>query len=163
MDQCTKAALLCIAVSNDIWYMHLYADGEDFDKSHELTQEYYHRLSSEADFLMELAIELKESVPNPSTALQYLSDFSPETDLKSYDYTKVIMRCYEKISRYVNALQNFRDSNSRTDIQSRIDDILSFWRKELNYKLIRRSNLKSVMLNGFVDTGLDTYVSQQQY
>ena len=139
MYYCVNAAMMGVVVSNDLWYMHLYADGEDFDKSHELTLMYYKKLSEDVDYLMELAVELGESVPNPSSALEYVSNYEIESRTESYSYHDIVVNCYSKILRFVKCLQEFRNQTSRFDVQSYLDDLIRFWKKELDYKLIRRS------------------------
>ena len=149
----TIAAATAILASNDFWYMHLYSKDSDFDKSHRLTEQYYERLSYEADDLMELAVEVDQPIFNPSETLQILPSWIPERQ-NAYDYDTIVSRSKMLIVQHITALKAMRSSTDRTDIQSRIDEMLAYWEKELNYKLARRTPGLS-MLNGFVDTGLD--------
>lgn len=149
----TVAAATAILAANDFWYMHLYAMDEDFDKSHDLADHYYNRLSYEADGLLELAIELGQPIFNPTDALQIIPSWTPERQ-DAYDYTTLVSHSKMLLNQYITALKAARSSTSRTDIQSRLDDVLRSWEKEVNYRLERRSP-NSSLLTGFVNTGLD--------
>lgn len=149
----TIAAATAILASNDFWYMHLYSKDSDFDKSHQLTERYCYQLSSEADDLMELAVEVGQPIFNPSETLQILPSWMPERQ-NAYDYNTIVTKSKMLIVQYITALKAMRSSTDRTDIQSRVDESLAYWEKELNYRLARRTPGPS-MLNGFVDTGLD--------
>ena len=153
----TKAALVSVLVHNDFWYMHLYAKGEDFDKSHNLTNRYYDDLGYESDTLMELAIEVGADVINPTEALKWMPEYTPESD-KEYLYPTIVQKSQEKLRLYVSALKDMRNSTDKTDIQSKVDEMLRYWEKELNYKLAARAGQNNIpsMLTGFVNTGLDT-------
>lgn len=131
------AACTATVCSNDIKYMHLLADGEDFDKIHNLAEEYYAQLSDDADYLYELAIEHHEHITNPNFALEELDDYDIQAK-SSYDYPELIKNLKEIISRYINCLQTIRDVTTENDVQSFCDDKMRFWKKELNYKLEHR-------------------------
>lgn len=153
----TRAAALAVLIGNDFWYMHLYAKDEDFDKSHQLTGHYYDRLGWEGDELMELSIEVGAEVFNPSEVGKWLPEYTPESD-KAYSYTTIVAKAQEKLNTYLDALKDMRNSTSRTDIQSRLDECLRYWEKEINYKLAARAGQASnapSMLVGFVNTGID--------
>ena len=60
----TKTALIAVLVNNDFHYMHLLSIGRDFDKSHNLAQDYYDMIDGEVDYLMELALEVKAPIYN---------------------------------------------------------------------------------------------------
>lgn len=153
----TLAAATAILASNDFWYMHLYSKNEDFDKSHQLTGRYYNGLNYEADTLMELAIEVGQPIFNPSDALQIIPSWTPERQ-DAYDYATIVSNSKLILAQYITALNAVRSSTNRTDIQSRLDEMLASWNKEVNYRLNRRTNGPS-MLNGFINTGLDDAVT----
>lgn len=152
----TRAAALAVLLSNDFWYMHLYAKDADFDKSHHLTNSYYDKLSYEGDELMELCVEIGVDVINPSEANKWIPAYTPETD-KIYSYGTIVAKAQEKIGLYITALHDMRSATSRSDIQSRLDECLRYWEKELNYRLAARAGQPSApsMLIGFVNSGLD--------
>lgn len=153
----TVAAATAVLAANDFWYMHLYSKNEDFDKSHQLTGRYYNGLNYEADTLMELAIEVGQPIFNPSDALQIIPSWTPERQ-DAYDYATIVSNSKLILTQYITALNAVRSSTNRTDIQSRLDEMLIEWNKEVNYRLNRRTNGPS-MLNGFINTGLDDAVT----
>ena len=153
MNMFTKTAALAVLLSNDFWYMHIYAKDEDFDKSHALTFKYYSTLYEDADELMELALQENYDIINPNNVSSIFPEYNLESD-KFYSYSTIIQKSREKISIYVDSLKQLRNFTDKTDIQSKIDSWLEFWNKELNYKLARRSNTPT-SLNGFINTGFD--------
>ena len=155
-NEFTLAAMTAVLVSNDLHYVHLLAQGKDFDKSHNLAQEYYELIDEEVDYLMELAIEVGAPVYNYSVAGDIVSDYAIEDD-GSYDYETVIEVIKNKIAVYITALKDLRQYTEDNSIQSRLDDMIRDWEKELYYKLARRT--ESTPVNTFVNTGLDERVS----
>lgn len=149
----TETASIAVLVKNDLHYMHLLSNGEDFDKSHELTQSYYERLGNEVDDLMELALEASAPICNPTLANQVIPDYQPE-DKTSYDYPTIVACVIEKLSIYVSALRGLRNETGNDSVQSKLDDMIRYWEKEINYKLQRRS-ISRPMISGFINTGLD--------
>ena len=151
-----RAAALANLVGNDIHYMHILADGVDFDKSHNLADEYYAKFADEADYLMELSQEFGAPLVNPNIALQAVEGYEPER-LLSYDYPTIIQHMTARIGIYVSALRTLRASIQDDSVQSWIDDTVRDWEKELNYRLARRGNLS--VTSEFVNTGLDEHIS----
>ena len=153
----TLAAATAILASNDFWYMHLYSKDSDFDKSHNLTEYYYDQLHYEADTLMELAIEMGQPIFNSTEVLQIIPSWTPEHQ-DAYSYPTIVSTSKRILTQYIIALNAARSSTIRSDIQSRLDEMLTKWNKEVNYRLERRTDGPS-LLNGFINTGLDNVVS----
>lgn len=156
----TKTALIAVLVNNDFHYAHLMSSGRDFDKSHNLAQEYYEKIDGEVDYLMELALEVQAPVYNYTVAGQLIPDYQPENK-PSYDYQTLIECLKSKITIYIQALKELRNSVDNDSIQSRLDDMIRDWEKELNYKLYRRT--EKPVISGFINTGLDDMVSKLNY
>lgn len=154
----TKAALTAVLVNNDFHYMHFLSSGKDFDKSHNLAQEYYDKIDDEVDYLMELALEVQAPVYNYTVAGQMLPEYQPESK-PSYDYPTLIECLKNKIAEYITVLKELRNSTSDDSIQSRLDDMVRDWEKELNYRLERRTE-KPIILRGFINTGFDDRMSR---
>lgn len=148
-----KAIMTLVLVKNDCHYMHLMSKGEDFDKSHNLTQDYFDTLGYVIDVISEMALESGNTMYNYSLASQIIPDYVPE-NLPAYDYPTLIEHLKAKIAVVVASLQTLRESVTDTSIQSKLDDIIRNWKSELNYKLNRRSE-PSVDMSGFINTGLD--------
>lgn len=136
----TNSALIACLVSNDLKHIHLHSCGSQFDRIHDIAQEYYDKVSEELDYLCELALEFGEDLPNLTQAGSIMTEYSIETDNK-YDYDYAISEMSSIISTYINWLCVAKDySEDHTDVQSYLDDEIRYWSKELNYKLSRRSN-----------------------
>lgn len=148
-----KTIMTLVLVKNDCHYMHLMSKGEDFDKSHHLTQDYFESLGYVIDIISEMALESGNTMYNYSLAGQIIPDYAPE-NLPAYDYPTLIEHLKTKIAIVVASLQTLRESITDTSIQSKLDDIIRNWESELNYKLNRRSE-PSVNMSGFINTGLD--------
>ena len=143
-----------VLVKNDCHYMHLMSKGKDFDKSHNLTQDYFESLDYVIDVVSEMALETGNTMYNYSLAGQIIPDYVPE-NLPAYDYPTLIEHLKSHITTVVVSLQKLRESVTDTSVQSKLDDIIRNWEVELNYKLHRRSEPSPVHMGGFVNTGLD--------
>ena len=158
MEPITKAALLGTLIANDCWIIHLYAKGDKFDDLHRLANQYYMNLSNQTDYLMELAVEMGFPIINPSEALKYISDYSVENSIE-YTWEPSLEIFQHKLGTFIGALKEVRASIDRADVQSWIDDNVRDLEKEVHYRLVRRSEVRPSMLNGFVSTGLDNHIA----
>lgn len=149
-----KTIMTLVLVKNDCHYMHLMSKGKDFDKSHNLTQDYFESLDYVIDVVSEMALETGNTMYNYSLAGQIIPDYVPE-NLPAYDYPTLIEHLKSHITTVVVSLQKLRESVTDTSVQSKLDDIIRNWGVELNYKLHRRSEPSPVHMGGFVNTGLD--------
>ena len=149
-----KTIMTLVLVKNDCHYMHLMSKAKDFDKSHNLTQDYFESLDYVIDVVSEMALETGNTMYNYSLAGQIVPDYVPE-NLPAYDYPTLIEHLKSRIATVVVSLQKLRESITDTSVQSKLDDIIRNWEVELNYKLHRRSEPSPVHMGGFVNTGLD--------
>lgn len=133
------SALIACLVSNDLKHIHLHACGSQFDRIHDIAQEYYDKVSEELDYLCELALEFREDLPNLTQAGSIMSEYIIQTG-KEYDYDNAITQMSDIISTYLNWLSIVRNDSQREDVQSYFDDKIRYWSKELSYKLSRRSS-----------------------
>lgn len=139
----TNAALACVLAANDMHHIHFYAEGKHFDRIHDMSNEYYEKLSEEADYLCELALEKEEIIPNLTNTLTEYGDWFVQ-DLNSYDYSIGISSMIQVLTQYVSALDALRQVTDDTSVQSKLDDMIRDWSKEINYKLAKRSDDTSV-------------------
>lgn len=153
----TVAAMMSILVGNDFHYMHILADGVDFDKSHNLAEQYYDKIADESDYLLELALEFDAPVLNPTNALTYIPSYIPES-LGAYDYLTLIEHLSEKVAVYIGALKALHQFTPDNSVQSWIDDTVRDWEKELNYRLARRGNTEVGIAHRFINTGADEMI-----
>ena len=137
MNIFTLVSAVSVLVSNDIHYMHFLSKGVDFDKCHLLAQEYYERLNEEVDYLTELAVEQGGEICNFTNALSLVPNYQPE-QLDAYDYPTIIKCITNKLNIYLDYLVDLRNAVEDADIQSKLDDMIRYWRKEIDYKLARR-------------------------
>ena len=154
----TTAAMTAVLVNNDFHYMHLLAKGVDFDKSHSLAQEYYTQIEDEVDYLMELCLEVGAPIYNYTQAGEVVTDYQSENE-SEYDYVTLIEHLKSRIQIYTITLRNLRNITDNPSIQSKLDDMLRYWEKELYYKLVSRTE-PATATSVFVNTGLDERVSR---
>lgn len=146
-----RVACIATLFANDLKHIHLHAKGYDFDKIHNLAEEYYDKMTDEADYLCELAMEVGESMVNPTNANKVVTDWVVEQE-DEYDYSSCLHVINSKLSLYINSLIQLRESTEFEDVKSKLDDITRDWKKELEYKMAKRSNVAS---NTFVHSGID--------
>lgn len=166
MKSYVKTACIAILFTNDLKHIHLHSAGEDFDKIHNLAEEYYDKMAEESDYLCELAIENGEPMVNPTRALEVVEEWQPE-DEENYDYNHCLSAVNTKLTLYLRALTTLRHEEEQLDIQSKLDDIVRDWKKELEYKMAKRSQFATT---SFVKSDVDDrtteyakqYMSQQQ-
>lgn len=151
----TRAAMTAVLVSNDFYWLHYQATGRDFDKSHNLAQDFYEKISEEVDYLMELALEVGAPIYNFTQAGQVIPEHEPES-APSYDYQELIASMKRIVAEYILSLKTLRAATDNDSIQSRLDDMVRDWEKELNYKLLRRTETRE--MNQFINTGADNAI-----
>lgn len=130
------AALFTIAntVRNNLQYIHWYAAGPKFKEIHELTENYYHYLVEDFDFIAELNLQYGLNVGNP--LIDYMRGF--EEDKTCYDYANAIHKIKSNLEKYINALKEACNQLEALNLDhSRVDEMIGYWEKELNYKLTR--------------------------
>lgn len=152
----TRAALIAVLVNNDFHYLHYNSAGQDFDKSHNLAEDYSWRMANEIDWLMELALEFHSPVYNFTIAHQYIPEYQYESE-SQYDYPTLVERLSNKIALYVNTLKELRSNVNDSSVQSVLDEMIRYWMKELNYKLDRRAEKP---ISEFINTGFDTMMAR---
>lgn len=149
MNAYIEAFEIAVLLSNDLKHVHFHSFGEDFDKTHDLTSSYYKLVDEDVDTLAEIALEVGEEIPNPTNAR--VEGWKAE-DQEKYEYGEALTLIKRKLAVYLNALEALRSETPYEDVKSRLDEILGTWKKELNYKLKRRSG---VAVNTFVPSAID--------
>ena len=157
MGRYAKTAYMAILFANDMKHVHLHSAGEDFDKIHNLAEDYYYRASSDSDYLCELAVENKDSVVNPTLALSAVgNDWTPETG-EDYNYAACLEVIKAKLAKYLQELTELRRETPFEDVKSKLDDMLRMWRKELEYKTAKRSQVNT---SNFIKSDSDERTAQ---
>ena len=134
-----KVGYAYIVIANNFKHIHLNVCGRKFDNIHGLADELYTHYNYSADGFFEMAMESKSKLDNPNNAAKYCSDIRVEDD-DNYNYEKACLAMKENLMHALDYLKTARESaDNRSDIQSKIDEELSYTNKQLNYFMRRRS------------------------
>lgn len=136
MGNYSTAYYLAVALANDMKHIHTHAKGSLFDNIHNACNEYYEKANEEADTLAELAIEKEETVMNPSYLLNGLN-YKP-TNYSKYDFELAMRTARNCIEKYVKVLADLRNKTDDPSVQSLLDDMVRYWKKEKDYKIKAR-------------------------
>lgn len=132
-----KTTLIACLVSNDFKHIHLHATGKQFDRIHNIAQEYYEKVSEELDYLCELSLEHEGNIVNLTIAKQFVPEYQIQ-EFISYDYCSSMNEMYDIVVTYLSFLCSLRDYTTDSSEQSYLDDEIRYWEKETRYKLSRR-------------------------
>lgn len=139
--QYTKLVYITQAIANDMKYIHWNCCGCQFDRIHEITEEYYNKLNTDLDFFAELALEYPGiTLANPSNMARKL-DWPCIEDTNSIDSKSALELVSSLICSYITSLKEVyyeEDGAISADIKAELDTIIRFWTKEINYKIARR-------------------------
>lgn len=123
-----------VVFTNDMKHIHTHAVGNKFDRIHAIANEYYEKASEESDTFVELALELDEKVQNPSNAADILNYSVANED--EYFWENAMEQITARMEAYIEGLCEVRTNlKLSVDMQSLLDDIIRYWKKERNYKL----------------------------
>lgn len=136
MGNYSTAYYSAVALANDMKHIHTHAKGILFDNIHNICNEYYEKANEEADTLAELAMEKGDTIFNSSYLLSELN-YKP-TNYSNYDFDLAMRVAEDCIEKYVKALTDLRNKTLDTSVQSLLDDMMRYWKKEKNYKIKAR-------------------------
>lgn len=136
MGNYSTAYYSAVALANDMKHIHTHAKGTLFDNIHSICNEYYEKANEEADTLAELAMEKGDIILNPSYLLNGLN-YKP-TNYSKYDFELAMRTAKGCIEKYVKVLANLRNKTDDTSVQSLLDDMMRYWKKEKDYKIKAR-------------------------
>ena len=136
MGNYSTAYYSAVALANDMKHIHTHAKGILFDNIHNICNEYYEKANEEADTLAELAMEKGDTIFNSSYLLSELN-YKP-TNYSNYDFDLAMRVAEDCIEKYVKALTDLRNKTLDTSVQSLLDDITRYWKKEKDYKIKAR-------------------------
>ena len=125
-----------VALANDMKHIHTHAKGTLFDNIHNICNEYYEKANEDADALAELAIEKGEAILNPSYLLDVLK-YKP-TNYSKYDFELAMNTTKGCIEKYLKVLTDLRNKTNDPSVQSLLDDMMRYWKKEKDYKIKAR-------------------------
>lgn len=128
-----KLYYISVCFLNNMKHIHTHAAGNKFDRIHNIAEGYYDKASDESDMFVELALEFNEDVQNPAKAAE-LVGYAINEDNELY-WEEAIAAISEEINGYISALEAARnDPGTTPDVQSELDTIIRYWKKENNYK-----------------------------
>lgn len=136
MGNYSTAYYSAVALANDMKHVHTHAKGTLFDNIHNICNEYYEKANEEADTLAELAMEKGDTIFNSSYLLSELN-YKP-TNYSNYDFDLAMRVVEDCIEKYVKALTDLRNKTLDTSVQSLLDDMMRYWKKEKYYKIKAR-------------------------
>lgn len=136
MGNYSTAYYSAVALANDIKHIHTHAKGTLFDNIHNICNEYYEKANEEADTLAELAIEKGDTVFNSSYLLSELN-YKP-TNYSNYDFELAMRTVKGCIEKYIKALADLRSKTNDPSVESLLDDMMRYWKKEKDYKIKAR-------------------------
>lgn len=136
MGNYSTAYYSAVALANDMKHIHTHAKGTLFDNIHAICNEYYEKANEEADTLAELAMEKGDIILNPSYLLNGLN-YKP-TNYSKYDFELAMRTAKGCIEKYVKVLADLRNKTDDPSVQSLLDDIARYWKKEKDYKIKAR-------------------------
>lgn len=136
MGNYSTAYYSAVALANDMKHIHTHAKGILFDNIHNICNEYYEKANEEADTLAELAMEKGDTIFNSSYLLSELN-YKP-TNYSNYDFDLAMYTVMDCIEKYVKALTDLRNKTLDTSVQSLLDDMMRYWKKEKYYKIKAR-------------------------
>lgn len=136
MGNYSTAYYSAVALANDMKHIHTHAKGTLFDNIHAICNEYYEKANEEADTLAELAMEKGDIILNPSYLLNGLN-YKP-TNYSKYDFELAMHTAKGCIEKYVKVLTDLRNKTDDPSVQSLLDDIARYWKKEKDYKIKAR-------------------------
>lgn len=133
-DKAAKAAYAYIVISNNMKHIHLNICGRKFREIHEMCDSYYSHFSYMADYFYELAAESPlVNIDNPTRAKEHCEDIDVETE-KEYDFKSALERINVNIEHAIKYISELRSaSDMRTDVQSKVDEELSYLNKQSRY------------------------------
>lgn len=138
-NKISKCAYAATVVSNNLFHIHLHVSGKKFDRIHRLSEEMYRTIQFWVDRFSEWALEDKNNkLDNQSNAAQYVAEITLETE-DDYNYESSCTAITTNLKHMLECIKCARScSDSRTDIQSKIDEYIGYLNKEINYFMERR-------------------------
>ena len=136
MGNYSMAYYSAVSLANDMKHIHTHAKGTLFDNIHNICNEYYEKANDEADTLAELAIEKGDTILNSSYLLDELN-YKP-TNYSKYDFELAMNATRNCIEKYVKVLADLRNKTNDPSVQSLLDDMMRYWKKEKDYNIKAR-------------------------
>ena len=139
-EKIAKIGYAYTVISNNMKHIHLNACGKKFEEIHRTAETYYNHFNYFADSMFELASESPLiKLDNPTRAKEHAEGIEVEADT-SYPFETAMARMSDNLNKAIECVKDARAAagDSRTDIQSKLDEELSYLNKEFNYFLRKK-------------------------
>lgn len=139
-DKLAKLGYLFTVISNNMKHIHLNCAGKKFEEIHRASEEYYHHFNYKSDQYYELAAESPLiKLDNPTRAKEHVEDIEVETE-ENYTFDNAISRMTDNFNKAIEYIKCAREcaGNDRTDIQSTLDEELTYLNKQCNFILRKK-------------------------
>ena len=139
-----KLGYMYTVLSNNMKHIHLNACGEKFEEIHNLAENFYYKFNDYADTMFELAAESPMiKLDNPTRAKEHVEDVEVESEAR-YEFSLAVEAFKRNLNKAIELVKSVRETVDRTDIQSKLDDQLSYLNKKSNYILTRMAQGKPI-------------------
>ena len=136
-EKLAKLGYLYIVISNNMKHIHLNCAGQKFEEIHRQSEDYYYHFNGKADQYFELALEYSGvKIDNPTRAKEHVEDIEVESE-ENYTFDKAIYKMIDNFHKAIDYIKCTREcaDNDRTDIQSTLDEELTYLNKQCNFIL----------------------------
>lgn len=127
-------------IACNMQHIHLHASGKKFDNIHNMAEEQYRHFRYRVDGFAEIALQGDVKLDNIGNAKQHVDNIEFETN-DHYSYEDACRAMDKNLKAAIEALNTARSmGDSRTDIQSTLDDELGWIHQQSSYFMNRRLN-----------------------
>ena len=144
-NKVAKIVYAMVVVSNNFFHIHTHCKGKKFNDIHKFAEECRDDITSKIDDYAEIALQDSSiKLDNFCNAARYVPEITP-CEEEVYDYTTAMTAMSDNYKRLIDIAKDARAcSESRTDIQSKIDDFLGYLNKQVKYLIERRLGTEDV-------------------
>ena len=144
-NKVAKIVYAMVVVSNNFFHIHTHCKGKKFNDIHKFAEECRDDITSKIDDYAEIALQDSSiKLDNFCNAARYVPEITP-CEEEVYDYTTAMTAMSDNYKRLIDIVKDARAcSESRTDIQSKIDDFLGYLNKQVKYLIERRLGTEDV-------------------
>lgn len=139
-DKLAKLGYLYTIIANNMKHIHLNSAGRKFEEIHRQSEEYYNHFNYKCDQYFELAAESPiTKLDNPTRSKEHVEDIEVESS-ENYTFETAIAAMSSNFNKAIDYLKSTRAavSEDRTDIQSTLDEELTYLNKQYNFILRKK-------------------------
>lgn len=113
--------------------LHWNIRGPKFMRIHEILGDYYYHLTYDIDTIAEIGLQSNCSIENPVKLVSCLDNACPDGNITDDESIQLAINV---ISNLIASLE-FYYPNVPHEVQSILDDMINYWKKEIEFKLVR--------------------------